>query len=439
MKNVFVMGLEPFNLELLRTIRDGEAYRFHALFDYAEVVRPANLGYPSLEVLLARAREIFAGFTGSVDGVMGYWDFPTSVVVPMVARQAGLPGPALDAVARCEHKYWSRLEQQKVVPDMVPAFQAIDPFAEDPLGDVELSYPFWIKPVKAHSSFLGFYIDSPETLASRLVEIRRDIGRMGRPFNEFLAHVDLPAEIAPVHGHHCIAEAIVSAGFQCTLEGYSWNGEVTVFGVVDSIRSGRYHSSFTCYQYPSKLPEAVQARMVEATRKLIRHLGYDGAAFNVEYYWNPDDDSIRLLEINSRISKSHSPLFLMVDGATNQKVTLDLALGRKPDFPHRQGEYSLAGKFMVRFFQDGILERVPTDADIRRLQAVYPEARVNRLAPEGIRLRDLKLQDSYSYEAADVFLGASGQKELLDKFANAQKLLDFRVRRLAPPRGAASV
>lgn len=434
MKNIFVMGLEPFNLELLQTIRSDEELRFHPLFEHDEVVHSPDKGYPSLDSLVARADEEAQKVRGGMDAVIGYWDFPTSCVVPMIARHRGLPGPTLEAVGRCEHKYWSRLEQQKLIPGYVPRFQAIDPLADEPLKDLELDYPFWIKPVKAHSSFLGFHIDSAARFDEHLDEIRHKIGLMGEPFNEFLAHIDLPDEVRPVDGNHCIAEQMIASGFQCTLEGYSWQGEVKVLGIVDSIRSGKHRSSFTRYQYPSKLPRRVQARMLETSRKLMRHFGYDGAAFNIEYFWDASSDQLRLLEINSRISKSHSPLFLMVDGATNQKAVLDLAFGRQPEFPHRQGTHKLAGKFMLRYFKDGIVERVPTEDDLQRLKSTFGESRVRVLAEEGVRLSELKMQDSYSYEVAEIFLGAERQKDLLERYRQALDTLDFRVRPLGKGR-----
>ncbi|MEX0916052.1 MAG: ATP-grasp domain-containing protein [Wenzhouxiangellaceae bacterium] len=431
MKNVFVMGLDPFNLELLKTIGGDEEYCFHPLFETSEVVQAEGGDFPALAELRERARARFAEIPGGPDAVMGYWDFPTSVCVPMFARDAGLPGPSLESVARCEHKYWSRLEQEKVLGDMIPEFQAVDPFAENPADQIRIDYPFWLKPIKAHSSFLGFYIAGPEDLEQHIPEIREEIAVVGRPFNEFMAHVKQPDEVAAVDGYQCIAEGIISSGVQATVEGYSYNGEIIVFGIVDSIRAGKTRSSFSRYQYPSKLPRRTQARMIKASRKIIRHIDYHGATFNIEFFWDHRDDSIHLLEINSRISKSHSPLFLMVDGATNQKNVLDLALGRQPDFPHRQGHYKLAGKFMMRLFQDGledgIVEHVPTAEDIERIRKFYPDTRVHLLVEQGMRLSELQFQDSYSYEIAVVFLGADRQKELLDRYSDVEKHLQFEI------------
>lgn len=437
MQNIFVVGLEPFNQRLLETIAP-DRYRFLPLFEYAEVEHPPGQEYPSLDDLVERALDTFARQEGGADAVIGYWDLPTSLVVPLVARAAGLPGAPLEAVAKCEHKYWSRLEQAEALGDMVPRFQAIDPFADDPSADLEIDYPFWLKPIKAHSSFLGFYIDGPETLRSHLPQIREQIWIMARPMNEFMAHVDAPDEIRAVNGYHCIAEEIVSQGFQCTLEGFGYGDEIEIFGVVDSIRSGKHHSCFARYQYPSKLPGSVQARMAEAAKRFMRHIGYRGAAFNIEFFWNSDDDSIHVLEINSRISKSHSPLFLFVDGATNQKVVVELALGRRPQLPHRAGDHALAAKFMLRYFENGIVERAPRPRDIERVQHAHPEALVRVFARDGMRLSELALQDSYSYEVAEIFLGADRQKALLDEYLHVCEILDFRVRPLSEAGGPES-
>jgi len=171
--------------------------------------------------------------------------------------------------------------------------------------------------------------------------------------------------------------------------------------------------------------------MIKAARTFMRHIGFDQGTFNIEFFWNHEDDSLRLLEVNSRISKSHSPLFLMVDGATNQKVVLDLALGREPAMPHRKGAHELSGKFMMRLFKDeisdGTVRKVPSKEDIERVRAAYPHAFVQPLVEEGMRLSDLKFQDSYSYEIAVVFLGADRQKQLLDRFAEVEEFLPFRI------------
>ncbi|MBA1146579.1 D-alanine--D-alanine ligase [Ectothiorhodospiraceae bacterium WFHF3C12] len=430
MKNIFVVGLDPFNRALLETIEPQGAYAFHELLGYAEAVRPPDGRYAPFNELLARAEERLAQFPGSVDAIIGYWDFPSGTLAPLLAHHRGLPGPSPTAVARCEHKLWARRLQAEVLPDLVPRFQALDPFAPDPLATLSLPFPFWIKPVKAHSSYLGFHVSDADDLERALSAIRAGIGVLGPLFDAFLEHVDLPDDVAGIGGHHCIVEEDIALGQQCTLEGYACGGRVTTLGVVDSIRGGEQRSSFTRYQYPSHLPESVVQRMCDATERLVRHLGYDQAPFNVEFYWDSETDRMSLLEINARISKSHAPLFRLVDGAVHQQVLTELALGRRPDYPHRQGEWPLAAKFMIRHYHNGVISRVPTAAALARLHERCPEALVRLLVRQGQRLDELQFQDSYSYELAELFLGARTRRELLSKYRFARRRLRFGIQPL---------
>lgn len=424
MKNIFVIGLEPFNLALLEQIEDGSEYAFHTLLTYQEAVRPAS-SHIEFDELLRKAEERLYTFDGSVDAVIGYWDFPSSALAPMLHKEFALPGPTLEAVAKCEHKYWSRCVQQEVLPDLLPRFVAVDPFADDPLSRIELSYPFWIKPIKAHSSYLGFEIADEADFRVALPIIRDNIADFADAFNEFLQRVNAPPEIVPIGGYHCIAEEIISAGQQCTLEGYAYEDEVKIYGIVDSVREGERDSCFARYQYPSRLPVHVHSRMKDAASRVMKHIGYRNAPFNVEFYWDEHRDRIWLLEINARISKSHSPLFMLVDGETHQKVAIDLALGRRPSMPHRQGGHRLAGKFMMRVFQDCVVTRVPGPEDIARARAEFPEVMVRLMVEEGQRLSRLLYQDSYSFEIAEVFLGADSEEELMQKYEKICHLLPF--------------
>ncbi len=428
MRTVFVVGLDGFNRTLLERLPDAARLSFHPLLAYDEVVRPAS-GTIDLEGLLATAEARLAAFEGRVDAIVNHWDFPGSVIAPILKHRRGLPGASLEAVATFEHKYWSRLVQQRLFPDLVPRFQAIDPFAADPFDAVTLAFPYWLKPVKAHSSYLGFRIDGPQDAARALPAIRAGIGHFGEPFDRFLAMVERPEEIRRVGGHALVAEEIISHGEQCTVEGWAHGDEAQVYGTVDSAREGRHRSSLSRYLYPSRLPERVRARMADAAVRLIRAAGYRDAPFNMEFFWNPRTDAIHLLEVNTRISKSHSPLFMMVDGQSHHRVAIDLALGRRPDFPRRRGAFPVAAKYMPRTFENGIVRRVPERADVERLLARFPAAMVRILVKPGTVLADVPYQDSYSYELAEIFLGGRDEDELSASYEEALALLPFEIER----------
>ncbi|UCE30289.1 MAG: ATP-grasp domain-containing protein, partial [Burkholderiales bacterium] len=287
----------------------------------------------------------------------------------------------------------------------------------DPLAEIDLAFPFWIKPVKSVSSYLAFRIRDQRDFDQALRTLRSEIDRLAVPFDHILGHARLPPQIAAVSGRHCIAEAEISRGRQCTLEGYVYEGEVVVYGVFDSVRAGGGRSSFARYQYPSTLPARVRRRMAAITRRFMTHIGYDGAPFNVEYFWDPRDDAIRMLEVNTRISKSHCPLFKMVDGEYHHAVNLALGLGRRPDFPFRRGQHRVAAKFMLRHFRDARVARVPDAAELEALRARFPDTEIELHVAPGMRLSQLHVQDSYSYEVAVIYMGAPDQPTLLRNYA----------------------
>ena len=423
-KNIFIIGLNDFFHEKLKGIRGAEDYTFHGLIDPALLYETEEFDIPGM---LAEAEKQLSAFDGSIDAIAGYMDFPVSTMLPILCGKFGTRTTSLEALLKCEHKYWSRKVQHEVIPDHIPAFAAFDPFDESALqriGEAGLGFPFFVKPIKSSGSRLGFRIDNPEDFDHAVEKLRADIGSISEPFNYVLERADLPAEIRAVDGRYCMAEQIIG-GRQCTVEGYVYEGEVVPYGIVDSIRYPQV-LSFYYYLYPSKLPERVQAKMNELTKTIMAHTGFDNSAFNIEFFWDEVQDRIWLLEINTRISQSHVDLFEKVDGVSHQQVTVDLALGKRPDMPHREGAFRVAAKFFYRvFFGDATVTRVPSAAEVEAAEAKVPGTIVHPQVEEGDRLSDLPEQDSYSYALAYVWMGGKNQSTLLWNYEQVIKSLHF--------------
>ena len=230
---------------------------------------------------------------------------------------------------------------------------------------------------------------------------------------------------APVDGCWCLAEAVIS-GEQCTVEGYCYEGRVYIHGIIDSVNE-RDSSSFARYQYPSHLPEDVQERLRELSRRLIEDLGYMNAAFNIEYFYRPESGELKILEVNPRISQSHSEMFRLVDGLSNEAIPVALALGRNPDFPHRQGTRKLAAKFYLRAHEDALVKAVPDADNIREIESRYDDVATKILAEADSHLSDQELTDSYSFELAQLFIGADSEEELLQTYRKAAGELNFEL------------
>lgn len=82
-------------------------YRFHGLLSVPEL--------QSTEIdaaeLIDKAQRQLDAFDGSIDAIVGYWDFPVSTMLPILRARYGLPGPSLESVLKCERIVPGRRER----------------------------------------------------------------------------------------------------------------------------------------------------------------------------------------------------------------------------------------------------------------------------------------------------------------------------------------
>ncbi|MPY79274.1 MAG: ATP-grasp domain-containing protein [Actinophytocola sp.] len=417
--NVFVLGHDEHNQQLLEAMPSAEHCVFHPLLTFEEIWGEEI----SFHDVLNSAQRQLDNFDGSIDAIIGFWDFPVSSALPLLRTRYGLPTASLAEVVMCEHKYWSRRVQRQVIGEAVPPFALVDPDTTDPPTDVR--FPMWVKPVKSFSSVLAFGVADVEAYRAALHEISDGIGWLGKPFDALLEYVDLPPEIEAAGGQTCLAEEAL-VGQQLTVEGYRYGDEIVIYGVVDSVNYEN-SPSFLRYQYPSTLPEDVIDRLTDLSRKIVTAIGLERMTFNIEYFWDPGTDSINLLEINPRHSQSHAELFADVDGMANHEAMLRLALGRDPEFPNRKGRYGAAAKWFVRRFDDGVVRQVPTPEEIEAIQHIVPGTTIEFTVNEGDRLAELHHQDAYSYLLANVYVGGGDESEVNAKYEQVLAALPFEI------------
>jgi len=215
-RNVFVVGMNKLNAERLKRLRGVEDVEFHPLLTPEAVSETQDFDIPAM---LAEAEATLDAFDGSIDAIVGYIDFPVSTMLPILCKKYGTPQASLESLLKCEHKYWSRKVMAEIVPDNTPTFTAFDPFDDNALskiGEADLRFPFFVKPIKSSGSRLGFRIDSPEDFDYAIAALRAEIGQISEPFNYVLDQADLPDDIKAIEGHYCMAERVIG-GRQCTV------------------------------------------------------------------------------------------------------------------------------------------------------------------------------------------------------------------------------
>jgi hypothetical protein len=414
--NIVVLGLDDRNLELLRRVPDAERYEFHGLMSIEDMQTGEDI---PVNDLLEEAVSRIEAFDGRVDAIVGFWDFPVSTLVPVLCERFGLRGASLESVLRCEHKYWSRLVQREVI-DEYPPFALID--LDEPRLPSEVGYPCWLKPVKSFSSKLAFEVTDEREFDAAVAELRDGVARVGEPFEQLLQRAELPPEIAAAGGQAALAERALS-GDRAAVEGYVQNGEVVVYGVLDSLIYPDV-SSFLRHQYPSQLPAPTQERLTDVSRRLMTKIGLDDATFSIEFFCDQDSGEINVLEINPRHSQAHAELFEHVDGFPNHRYMLAAALGEDPG-PRGAGPYRISALWYLRRFSDGVLSRGPSENEVAAIERDLDGVRIHRKAPDGARLSDLPGHDSYSYELAQIVVGADDPAQLRDKYDRCVAALRF--------------
>ncbi len=341
---------------------------------------------------------------GSIDGVIGSND-RTAHLAAHIAHRLGLPGPSPASFMACHDKLAARRIQTELVPEATPRFAAIDPFDATSPGP-SLPFPFFVKPVTGHLSQLAYTIHDAEELASVLREARDHL--------EAIAAFD--DELEGASFRTLLAEELLT-GDLVTFEGFMRDGELTTVGVTDSIMHPN-GISFVRFDYPSTVAGDVQARMAAISQRLMRGIGFDGSLFNVEFFVGPDGDP-RIVEVNGRMASQFAPLVRALHGVSTYEVQLELATGGTPTLPPRGN--LVASSFVVRHYEDAIVETVPDPAPILER---FPHAQVELLVHPGQRLSDND-DDVVSHRLALVALAGRTRDEVRERMALVEGLLRF--------------
>jgi hypothetical protein len=347
-----------------------------------------------------------AGALGRLDGVMSSSDYPGAAVAAAVATRLSLPGPRPERVIDASHKYRSRHIQRSAAPEAVPAFALVDPRRPD--AAPPLPFPFFVKPVKGAFSVLARRIDDAAALRVFLGS-----GAVREFGEEYLAIFNrLVAAYTPheeVDGRWFIAEELL-AGDLVTVEGYVCGGSVEILGIVDS--TVHANGSFARFDYPSRLPWAVQERMADVARRVISAHRLEATLWNIEMIWDAARDRIAIIEVNPRMCGQFGDLYQKVDGTSGYAVALALCTGERPRIERGAGRFAAAASFPLRIFEPVSVARAPSAADVAAAEALAPDTLVWPECATGDTIADFAHEDGASHRYAVVNVGGADRADL---------------------------
>jgi biotin carboxylase len=370
-----------------------------------------------IDCILAKVADV------KLSAVISSDDYPGSSLAAVVAERLGLPGPSPEVNLMCQHKYLSRAAQANLVPEALPSFSLIDVAEGAPLPE-GLRFPLFVKPVKSFFSIGAERVDSAQELAKllpRWISLDQFFLPLDRMLQRFAG--------TSIGTKRLIAEGLLK-GEQVTVEGYVYDGKAVIFGVVDSIMfPGTL--AFSRFDYPSSLPDTVQARMDEIAARVMEGIGFDNGLFNIEMMYDARADRVSIIEINPRMASQFADLYEKVDGTSSYPVLLDIAQGRAPRFTRRQGRYGFAASFVLRSFEDQVVAALPTEAELERLTELYPDMRVELHGTLGRKL-SAELQDGRSYRYGIVNLGGRDLADVLAQFEACRDRLGIVLQPISP-------
>lgn len=417
MKKIIVVAPNPWSFQEIKKRSSQYVFIF-----YEGEFQKTKLGVLSKLRLLSginfnKEVDKLVGFAKSIaaDGIIGVDEFLSCLIVSKANERLGLPHNDLSLELTLQHKFYSRELQQSIIPEHVPKYSLWK-------GPETMKTPYFLKPIRGSASILASAINNSSDLTKyEAISFGKKVflKALLRQFNLLcLNHANLPVVDSPL-----IAEELIS-GVQLTVEGFVQNEENHIVGIVDSVMYPGSRLSFKQFDYPSKLPADVQDRLRRITEKFIREIGYKHGFYNIEYFYVPETDEIKIIEINPRMAFQFTDLYEKVDGINTFDVFLQLVTGSKATLKFREGQHKVATSFVRRTFEDGLVQVAPTQSELDLIEKEFG-TRILLQANPGQWLSSDYFQDVQSFRLMTVNIGGESQVELNNKNLLIEERLPF--------------
>ena len=354
-----------------------------------------------------------------------------ALAAALLAEKMGWPGTPPAAVVACQHKLYARQVLAQVCPEANLAFQRM-PAAYGEAVPHGLTYPTFVKPVKAAFSVLAKVVTSEEELHQFTRFGKYElwvIKRLVEPF-ERISKKLLPASSQAGTAHSMILEepANTENAQQYSLDGIAYAGDIKPLGVVDSIMYPGTQA-FMRFDYPSRLPQNIQDRALDVATKFLKTIGYSHGLFNMEFFYDVETDKLTVIEFNPRMASQFADLYLRVDGVDLYAMALELAHGRDPWLlPRQLPTAHVATSAVYRVFDSAqptlqqTVPPMPSAAQLTELSTRFPGHVLLRFAKSGgSTARDFKWLGSYRYGI--LHLGGQSEADLQSRLDAASQLL----------------
>jgi biotin carboxylase len=344
-----------------------------------------------------------------------------ALAAALLAERMGWPGTPVNAVLACQHKLHARQVLAAVCPEANCDFVPLNAAYGEPIPD-GLRYPAFVKPVKAAFSVLARTVNNREELQAHtrfgwweLWVIRHLV----EPF-ERIARTRLPQAGT---AHKLMLEQPMP-GAQYNLDGYVFDGQTHLLGVVDAMHYPGTQA-FMRFDFPGLLNATLQARALEVARRFLTAVGFTHGLFNMEFFYDEATDRLGVIEFNPRMASQFSDLYLRVLGIDLHALALALARQVDPaSLPRAKPTAGAAASFVYRSFEPDARVTQPTAMQKAAFNDAFPEALLFCFPKGSSEIqRDFKWLGSYRYGI--IHLAAADARQLRIDCERASALLGW--------------
>jgi hypothetical protein len=288
-------------------------YTFHMLDAKLNARTPS----PECDILdyIERCRQYIR--THHIDAIYYSRDV-ADLVAAALCEEFGFPGPSVESVFLCLHKYYSRRSEPSPI-----RCEAIDLFGDTPPIS---QYPCYLKPPWLNLGILGFKLESPDDLQGALAVARREYHSWSPLYYPFFRrYIDLQKYPLAVRDIMLVEEFI--EGPQVTVEGWVYQNQVYLWAITDT---NTYPGTRVIDNFflPSRQPAHIQETLARQATEAIRKIGLNNGFFNIEFWCH--ENSVSLTEINGRAATCFYNLYRHCLNACIYEAGLALACGRNP-------------------------------------------------------------------------------------------------------------
>lgn len=315
-------------------------HRFHLLD------APLNPRTPSPELdLLAytdQCRDYIKAH--SIDAIFYSRDV-ADIVAAVLCEEFGFPGPSVESVFLCLHKYYGRQYEPHPV-----RCEPIDLADEQP---AVTRYPCYLKPPWLNLGILGFKLDSADDLQRALEIARREYPAWSPLYLPFFERY-IDCEKFPLANREIMLVEDFVDGPQVTVEGWVANAQPALWAITDTntYPGTRIIDNFSL---PSQHPAHIQEMLAQQALEAISNIGLDNGFFNIEFWCH--DNAVTLTEVNGRAATCFYHLYRRCLGACIYEAGLRLAGGQSPPPPPRPTAV-VGGQFNLITFGEDLAENL---------------------------------------------------------------------------------